>query len=105
MIKKEQTKDDKIRENIRENNDNWNDWKVQLYWKNINWADQNEQDTRNNTLCSLNNKFYIEDGNKSCHYVGYSKLKPIYRGVLFKSKEFSAALISSIGHNTVATKK
>ena len=38
LIKKSQEKDDKIKWKLHTANMNWNGWKSQLHWNNIEWA-------------------------------------------------------------------
>ena len=53
-------------------------------------------------IVSYTHKFYIKDGNESCHFVGNSQLKPIEYVALFKLKENSATLTSSIASSTIS---
>ena len=43
-------------------------------------------DRKNNPLFTSTYKFYIKDGNKLCHFVRHSKLKPIDYDTCFKRK-------------------
>ena len=50
----------------------------------------------------MNLNYYIKDGNKSCHFVGHSKLKPIGYNASFEIKSFSDLLLSIVGPTDVA---
>ena len=59
-------------------------------------------DTVVRIIVSYTHKFYIKDGNESCHFVGNSHFKPIEYVALFKLKENSATLTSSIASSTLS---
>ena len=61
-----------------------------------------KQDHTKNTFLSSTHKLCIKYGNKSCNFVGNSKLKPIDYDSLFNIKEHSAALTAIIGSNNVS---
>ena len=58
----EQIIEEKIRENIMEANDHWNDWRFQLYWNKLEWADPKKINSKNNPFYSSTHKFYIKYG-------------------------------------------
>ena len=69
--KKEQIKEDKIKESICRANDNWNVWKFQLYWDNLEWVDSKSQYRKTNPFCTSSHKFYIKYENESFHFFGH----------------------------------
>ena len=77
-------KEEKTKKKLRKTNNNWNDWRFQLYWDKLEGVDPKHQDHKKNPFCTLTYNFYIKDGNKSCHFFGDSRLKPIDYGAFFK---------------------
>ena len=76
--------------------------KFQLHRNKLEWIYPRQQYDSKNQFCTSTFKYLIKDGNKSCHFVGNSKLKPIGYGALFKHKAFSATLASSVTPNIIA---
>ena len=81
---------------LRETNNNWNDCKLKLHQKNLDWADLRNQYRNKKYLCPSTFRYYIKDKNKYCNFVGHSKLEPIEYNAFFKCKYFSAALASIV---------
>ena len=62
----------------------WNDWKFKIHWNKLEWVNPRNCSELNNTLFVSSKKFYLKDNNKTSHWVGHSKLKPLYLEYFYK---------------------
>ena len=53
----------------------WNDWKLQLHWNKIEWADPKSNPKKVKPFSVSSKKFYISKNDITAHFVGYSRLK------------------------------
>ena len=83
-------------------NQSWNSLKFQIYWNKLKWVNPRSHDEGNNPFCVSSKKFCLKDNNKTEHWVGHSKLKPMYIEYCFKIKNIINELEASL---TVATIK
>ena len=55
----------------------WNDWKFQLHWNMLEWVNLKSTTKRVKTFSVSSNKFYINNNDRTDHFVGRSKLTPL----------------------------
>ena len=55
----------------------WNDWKFQLHWYILEWVDPKTTPKIVKTFSVSSNKFYINNKDRTAHFVGNSKLNPL----------------------------
>ena len=67
-------------------NQNWNGWKFQIHWDKLEWVNPRIRNEKKPTLCAFQ-KFYLEDNNKTAHWVGHSRLKPLDKEYLSEEKK------------------
>ena len=67
-------------------NQNWNNWKFQIHWNKLEWVNPIIFDEQNNPYCVTYKKFYMKDNNKTAHWFGHTKLKPLDTDDFFKEK-------------------
>ena len=65
-------------------NQSWNYWKFQIHWNKLEWVNSRSRIEVNNPFCVYSNKFCLKDNNKTVHWVGHSKLKPLYLEYFYK---------------------
>ena len=52
----------------------WNDWKFQLHWNMLEWVDPKSTPKRVKSFSVSSKKFYINNNDRTAHFVGNSKL-------------------------------
>ena len=55
----------------------WNDWRFQLHWNMLEWVDQKSTTKRVNPFSVSSNEFYINNNDRTAHFVGHSRLGPL----------------------------
>ena len=55
----------------------WNDWKFQLHWNMLEWVNSKSRTKRVKHFSVSSNKFYINNNDRTAHFVGHSKLAPL----------------------------
>ena len=58
-------------------NQNWNDWKFQINCNNREWVNPFSRNEVNNPFFVFSKDLYLKGNNKTAHWVGRSKLKPL----------------------------
>ena len=64
-----------------------NKWKFKIHWNKFEWVNPRNRNERKNPFCVSSNFFFLTDNNKTTHWVGNSKLKPLDKNDLFKRKK------------------
>ena len=55
----------------------WNDWKFQLHWNVLEWVDPKSTPKRVKPFSFPSKKLYINNNDRTAHFVGHSKLTPL----------------------------
>ena len=55
----------------------WNDWKLQLHWNMLEWVNPKSTTKRVKPFSVSSNDFYINNNDRTAHFVGHSKLTPL----------------------------
>ena len=55
----------------------WDDWKFQLHWNMLEWVDPKSTPKRVKPLSVSPKKFYINNNDRTDHFVGHSQLTPL----------------------------
>ena len=55
----------------------WNDWKFQLHWNMLEWVDPKSTPKRVKPFSVSSKIFYINNNDRTAHFVGHSKLTPL----------------------------
>ena len=88
---------------------NWDDWKFQIHWNKLEWVNTRSCIEGNNPFCVSPNKFIFKDNNKTAHWVGFQKLKPLDINIILRKtiiNELQASLTGdTIEHSYFGTKK
>ena len=77
LSKKAQEKYDKIKRNLKTENQNWNDWKFQIHWNILDWVNPRSKFVRKEPYSNSSKKYYIEQDDGMTHWIDNSKLKVI----------------------------
>ena len=77
LSKKAQKSYDLIKNRIFISNMWWNDWKFQLHWNMLEWVDPETTPKRVKPFSVSSKKFYINNNDRTAHFVGRSKLTPL----------------------------
>ena len=75
--KKAQKRQDLIKNELFQSNIWWNDWKFQLHWNMLEWVDPKSTTKRVKPFSVSSNKFYINNNDRTAHFIGHSKLTPL----------------------------
>ena len=75
--KKAHKKQDLIKYELFVSNMWWNDWKFQLHWNMLEWVNPKSRTKRVKPFSFSSNKFYINNNDRTAHFVGRSKLTPL----------------------------
>ena len=54
-----------------------NDWKFPLHWNMLEWVDPKTTSKRVKLFSVFSKKFYINNNDRTPHFVGHSKLTPL----------------------------
>ena len=76
LSKKAQERDD-IKKKLYESNRWWNDWKFQLHWNMLEWVDPKSSPKRVKPFSVSSKNFYINNNDRTAHFVGHSKFERI----------------------------
>ena len=66
-----------LKTNFFKSNRWWNDWKFQLHWNMLEWVDPKSTPKRVKSFSVSSKRFYINDNDRTAHFVGRSKLTPL----------------------------
>ena len=55
----------------------WNDWKFQLHWNMLEWVDPKSTTKRVKKKPVYSKKFFINNKDRTAHFVSHSKLTPL----------------------------
>ena len=75
--KKAQKRQDLFKNELFQSNMWWNDWKFQLHWNMLEWVDPKSITKRVKPFSVSSNKFYINNNDRTAHFIGHSKLTPL----------------------------
>ena len=75
--KKSQERDDLIKNELFRSNMWWNDWKFQLHWNMLEWVNPKSTPKRVKPFSVYSKKLYINNNDRTAHFVGHSKLGPL----------------------------
>ena len=76
--KKSQEKEYEIKRHLNMLNQSCNDWEFQIHWNKLEWFNPRSFIKIKNNFWVSSRKFGLEDNNKTAHWVGHSKLKPLH---------------------------
>ena len=65
----------------------WNDWRFQLHWNMLEWVDPKTTYKRVKPFSVSSKKFYINNNDRTAHFVGHSKLNPLDIVEFYKRKQ------------------
>ena len=66
-----------LKQQLYETNRWWNDWKFQLHWNMLEWVDPKSTPKRVKHFSVSSKTFYIDNNDRTAHFVGHYKLKPL----------------------------
>ena len=75
--KKAQKSQDLIKNELFKSNMWWNDWKLQLHWNMLEWVNTKSTTKLVKPFSVSSTKFYINNYDRTAHFVGHSKLTPL----------------------------
>ena len=55
----------------------WNDWRFQIHWNMLEWVDPKSKPKRVKPFSVSSKKLYIDNKDRTAHFVGHSKLTPL----------------------------
>ena len=76
--KKAQENEDEIKIKLKMANQKRNDWKFHIHWNKLEWVNPRIFIERENLFCVFSIILFLKDNNSTAHWVGHSKLKPLY---------------------------
>ena len=77
LSKRSQNRDDLIKNELFQSNRWWNDCKFQLHWNTLEWVDPKSTPKRVKPFSVSSKEFYINNNDRTAHFVGHSKLNPL----------------------------
>ena len=77
LSNKAQEKNDEIKRKLHTDNRNYNDQRLQIHWKNIEWVNQRSKNVRKDSYSTSSEKLYIEQTARTDRWVGHSLLKEL----------------------------
>ena len=75
--KKAQKRQDLIKNKLFKSNMWCNDWKFQLHWNMLEWVNPKSTTKRVKPFFVSSKEFYINNNDRTAHFVGHSKLTPL----------------------------
>ena len=87
LNKKAQKRDDLIKNKLFQYNMWWNDWIFQLHWNIIEWVDPKSIPKIFKPFSVSSKTFYINNNDRTAHFVGHSKLTPLDIVEFYKRKQ------------------
>ena len=84
LRKKAQEKRDEIKINLKIANQNWNDWKIHVHWKKLEWVNPRSRNERKNPVFVSSKILCLKYNNKTVYCVGHSKVYPQMQYILQK---------------------
>ena len=87
--KKEQKRQDLIKNELFISNMWCNDWKFQLHWNMLEWVDPKSKPKIVNPFSVSSNKFYINNNDRAAHFVSHSKLTPLDCADFYERKQIN----------------
>ena len=91
--------EDEIKRHLKTANQNCNDLKFQIHWNKLDWVNPRNIDKRKNPYCVSSKNFYLKDNNKTAHWVGHAKLKPLQ--IFFQRKKIINGSQASLTSTTI----
>ena len=89
LSKKAQDRHDLIKKTLHESNRWWNDWKFQLHWNKLEWVDPESTPKRVKPYYGSSKKLYINNNDRTAHFVGHSKLKELDIDDFYERKQMN----------------
>ena len=77
ISKKAQKRQELIKKKLSQSNMWWNDWKFQLHCNMLEWVDPKTTPKRVKPFSVSSKKLYIDNKDRTAHFVGHSKLIPL----------------------------
>ena len=65
----------------------WNDWKFQLHWNMLEWVDPKSKPKKVKPFSVSSKEFYINNNDRTAHFVGHSKFTPLDIVEFYKRKQ------------------
>ena len=96
LSKKAQERHDLIKNKLYESNRWWNDWKFQLHWNMLEWVDPKSTPKRVKPFSVSSKKFYMNNNDRTAHFVGHYKLKELNIDDLYKRKQMNDEMEAEI---------
>ena len=85
--KKAQKRHDLIKNKLFQSNMRWNDSKLQLHWNMLEWVDPKTTPKRVKPFSVSSKKLYINNNDRTAHFVGHSNLKELDIADFYKRKQ------------------
>ena len=67
----------------------WNDWRFQLHWNMLEWVNTKSTTKRVKPFSVSSKKLYINNNDRTAHFVGHSKLTPLDCVDFYERKEIN----------------
>ena len=77
LSKKVKERDDVMKNKPFQSNRWWNDWRFQLHWNILEWVDPKPTPKRVKPCSVSSKKFYINNNDRTAHFVGHFKMTPL----------------------------
>ena len=74
----------------------WNDWKFQLHWNMLEWVDPKSTTKRVKPFSFSSHKFYINNNDRTAHFIGHSKLNPLDSVDFYERKQINENMETEI---------
>ena len=68
-LKKPQEREYEVKRNLKMENQNWNDWKFQIYWNKLEWVNRRSRIQKKRLVCVSYKRVCLKDNNKTAHCV------------------------------------
>ena len=83
----------------------WNDWKFQIHWNILEWVDLKSTTKRVKPFSVSSKKFYINNNDRSSHFVGHSKLTPLDIVEFYERKQTMMIILMKQSHSKLEKKE
>ena len=77
LSKKSQENEDETEKKLQTANKYWNNWIFQIHWNKLGWVNPINCNEQKSQFCVSYKESYMKDNNKTAHWVGHAKLKPL----------------------------
>ena len=69
LSNKAQDKEDEIKQKLYEDNKRWNDWRLKLHWRNLEWVNPRNLTKSNKPFSFSSKKDYLNKNDRTSHWV------------------------------------